>query len=244
MGLRLSNQSPPNQESSGPSERLAPSVGKADHAAPGKTPAEEPRSRDRVSRRSISSRGNPSDSATSRENQRIAANFDSEDRGQIANKKQEITESTKANQSIDVKSEQPRTAGDPTSKADADLEPEELLERRGLIRDSKYYITPTEYEVKKQYDRLMPYWNRIEETWGALTGAIDRENLCQGLDDQRINLTSYIGDLNTQLTTLPNTPEGRFLRPQLQAELQTTQAALSETIRQFNIAIKRRPRRA
>ncbi len=140
-----------------------------------------------------------------------------------------------------------QTADAPKAKAEAELAPEDaspeaiLLAKRGLKKEGLFYVIATEYQVAEGYHKLVPYWKVTAGAWGDLTQAVEIELYLQGLDDTRINLQSFINDLNLQLANIPNNPATKPARDALQQQKQVADANLRETNRLFAIAIKRRP---
>ncbi len=190
---------------------------------------------------------------------KVASNLDSESPG-VNEGRQDDTNATAKEEPADTKPAQTptpaktqtptQTADAPKAKADAEPSPEDsspeaiLLVKRGLKKEGRFYVIATEYEVLEGWRRVVPYWRRTEGAWAELSQAVEIDLYVRGLEETRINLQSYISNLNAQLRSIPNNPAYQLDRQSVQREIQAAQANVRAVNSEHAIAVKRRPSKA
>jgi serine/threonine protein kinase len=242
VGWRLNAGSRAEEGASAASEKPVSPRGKADHAPSTTKPVDEPRSRVEIASASNAAARSPEIGTPDRRNPRVAPKPDTEAPPPIARENENTTESPAAKPKIDVKSSLAAAAAAPKPKSEAELTPEELIDRRGLIKKQMHFCIQDELEVEAAYNRAQPVWNRAWGAWTDYVSAVDRELTWQDLDNQRINLQTGISERIQFMNSLPNNVDGRVTRVQLQQEQQAAQLALTEVTRYLAIAAKARPR--
>jgi hypothetical protein len=243
VGWRLNAGARADQGGSASSEKLASAGAHPDQADEVRRPTVASGSRHETDSVTTAPRSKSGSRTRTVENSRIASNSDSKRRRPSAEENEANIEPPTAKPKTDVNPSLPMivAAPEPEPKPDAELTPDELLERRGLTKNGSYYCIPEEFEVEEAYNRAEPFWMRTEAAWTAFATAWDNELTWQNLDVQRINLQSDIGDRANAMNSMPNTLEGRVTRVQLQQEQQLAQLLLAEINRNLTLAARLRP---
>jgi hypothetical protein len=119
--------------------------------------------------------------------------------------------------------------------------PDELLERRGLRRDGKFYVTANEVGARKRLNAIVAVDNKMRAAIADCEAAIEADVTWQTLDNYRISLETLINDRRLKINEAPpGLPETKAWRGIWQGEINDATNELNVVRGNLQIAWKRR----
>jgi hypothetical protein len=106
------------------------------------------------------------------------------------------------------------SGADLKSKPDADLTPEQILEKRGLKKEGRFYVSAAESRYAAEWQGAVPFYNVMHGAWVEYETAVRFAVRAQELQDAQIELNGAIN----QLRLVMGNSRG-FQRAQLQGQL-------------------------
>ena len=108
------------------------------------------------------------------------------------------------------------------ARPDAELTPEEIIEKRGLKKASTFYVVGTESEFAAAWQAVVPHYTLMDAARTEWNQAIQINNYAQELNDRQVNLQALINQCNSLMGGA-----NRDQKLALQAQIQNANAQLN-----------------